>query len=415
MTRVVAIRSQIKTGGPKLDERVSLFERRRHSVQEAMKGQGISVIVAHGLSSYAGSGATGHGYVRYLTDWTSRFGASVIIQPLKGLPTLIVPSAHDAQYIEESFPWVERGLAESPPNYGALVHKILTTLEPMIVGLVNQGDMPRRFYQDMVSDNEWQLTVADDIIDRLRANKDGHEIERHRTAARISDAMFVRLVETLEHYRGPAWKLMVEMEHAGREMGAEFATCWLGVGQPVDRCHYRIEELPQEIRKGDQVLAGTYVTYKGYWGHCIRMGAIGKPSDAYHRVYEAVREQNRGAVAKIRVGADAREIQAEANLLAGTLLPGGAEHPARSRHAHFLGLDYADKPTSSAFPQPSFWSQLPVPATQPVVLRPNMVLEVHTMLGEKGGNYGFLGDVYLVRLDKPERLTQFPQELFVID
>ena len=397
-----------------MDEPNGIFEKRRRAVQQAMAANGLAAIVAYGMSSYAGSGATGHGYIRYLTDWTSRFGPSVMIQPIHSRPTLLVPSGHDGLYVAESFPWVEKGLVESPANYGTLVRQLLGRSTTGTVGLVGQADLPRRFYQDLVESNGLEFKAADDIIDALRLTKDDHELERHQRAAQISDQMLARLVETLLHYRGPAWKLMAEMEYAGRGLGAEIATCWLVTGQPVDRPRYRLEENEREVQNGDQVLVGTYVTYRGYWGHCLRMGSVGKPSDAYRRIFEATLEQHRGAASRIRVGEDAHQIQAHADVLASTLLPGGGEHPARSRHGHFLGLDYAEKPTAAAFPQPPFWSQLPYSAPPGVPLRPRMVLEVHTMLGRSGVGVGFIGDVYLLREAGPERLTLFPQDLFVV-
>jgi Xaa-Pro aminopeptidase len=366
------------------------------------------------MSSYGGSGATGQGYVRYLTDWTGRFGPSVVILPAERRPTLLVPSGHDELYIKEAFPWVERGLVEGPANYGKVARRILEQEAKGAIGLVGEADLPRRFYHDLVDNNALEFPAADALLDSLRLTKDSFELDRHRRAAQLSDHMLERLVEVLPGFRGPAWQLMAEIEYAGRKRGAEIANCWLVTGQPADRPRYRMEENEREVRPGDQVLVGTYVTYRGYWGHCLRMGSIGKPTDAYRKIYEATLAQHRAAASCIRIGENAHQIQVHADELAETLLPNASRHPARSRHGHFMGLDYADKPTPAAFPQPPFWSQLPPAPPAGVPLRSGMVLEVHTMLGQEANGLGFIGDVYLARDGGPERLTRFPQDLFVV-
>ena len=204
------------------------------------------------------------------------------------------------------------------------------------------------------------------------------------------------------------------MEYAGRDEGAEIATVWLVTGQPADRPKWRLEENEREVRRGDQVLAGTYVTYRGYWAHCLRMGSLGEPPKSYRGLYDAAFEQHRQAAALIQVGRDAATIQTHADELARSLLRDGDKHPALGRQGHLLGIDYADKPTAAAFPQPASYSQFPFPTPAGVILRPRMVLELHTQIGQEGSSFGMLGDNYVTTESGPERLTQFPQDLFVV-
>jgi Xaa-Pro aminopeptidase len=389
------------------------FKQRQLTVQKAMQAEGLSALVAYGLSSYAGSGSNAHGYIRYLTGWTARFAASMLLLPAEGSPTLLVPGAHDVLYAKQSFPWVERCLAEAPRNYGSLCRRILLDWGCQKVGLVGIGEMPHPIYQDLVGKADGcTFTPADAIIDALRLTKDPVEIAYHRQAAAISDQMLSVLRDRLSSFRGPARKLVAEMEYTGRSMGAEIATCWLVTGQPADRPHYRLEENEREVQDGDQVLVGTYVTYRGYWAHCLRMGSVGSPSEQYRRTYEAAINQHRAAAAQVRPGNDARQIQAEAIRAAEEAIPGSLNNAVWFRQAHFMGLDYAEKP-SSAFPQPENWTQNKGSKPNEVILRPGMLLEVHTNLGGAGGvGFGVVGDTYLVTEDGAERITGFPQELF---
>ena len=52
-----------------------------------------------------------------------------------------------------------------------------------------------------------------------------------RVAAAISDRMLATAMEsaTCPGMSGPA--LMAEVEHAGRQSGAEIASCWLAIGE----------------------------------------------------------------------------------------------------------------------------------------------------------------------------------------
>lgn len=383
------------------------YGRRQVAVRAAMQEVGLSALVLFGMSSYAGLGSIAHGYIRYLTGWTSRFSASMLILPLDGSPTLLVPSATDVLYVGESFPWIERCVSASPRDYGKLARDELLGLGAQSVGVVGLAEMPQSIYHELVGGGLLpSFAVADHLIDSLRAVKDPVEIELHRRAAHISDEMLARLVECLSVHRGPAWKLVVEMEYTGRSLGAELATCWLVTGQPADRPRRVLEENEREVRTGDQVLAGTLVTYRGYWAHCVRMGSIGAAAAEFRRLYDIVMQQHRVAVAQVRGGGDARLIQAEADRFAEKALPGSRKHPALGRHAHFLGLDYADWPSRLAFDSP------PGPSAG-VLLRPGMVLEVHTNLGVVDSGFAMMGDVYLVRESEAERLTSFPQDLFV--
>ena len=78
-----------------------------------------------------------------------------------------------------------------------------------------------------------------------------------------------------------------------------------------------------------------------------------------------------------------------------------------------MGLDYAERQTPAAFPQPAADSQFPAPPAAGVTLQPGMVLEIHTGIGQEAAGFGYIGDVYLVTERGHERLTKFPQDLFI--
>ena len=176
----------------KVESVKQILEQRRFAVQNAMLERGISALFMYGMSSYAASGAVGHGYIRYLTDWTGRFGASALILPAQGRPTLLIPSGHDQLYVNESFPWVEKGVVETPPNYGKLARRIIGHPKGA-VGLVGPGDFSSSVYRGLTEGNDAEFVDATEILDNMRMTKDDFELARHRRAAQISDRMFERL------------------------------------------------------------------------------------------------------------------------------------------------------------------------------------------------------------------------------
>ena len=393
------------------------FEQRLNAVRQNMRGERLSALVAYGASSYVGLATGSAGYIRYLTGWTGSCLPSMLVLPAAGPAILLVPGGLESLYAAETCPVAGQHVPEFPQNYGRLARQILLESRAERVGLLGQSEMPHPVYRDLVESGDSPAFVpAEHLVDTLRLTRDEAEVERHREASRVSDHMFGTLVEQLRGYRGPASTLMVEMEHAGRSKGAEIARCWMAIGQPADRQRFRLAELTREVREGDQVLVGTYVAYDGYWGHCLRMGAIGRPSDGFVRLYETVATAHQAGLARLRVGGDARQIVAEMERVAEELLPGSTDpsQPFRFRHAHFMGLDYAERPTALAFPQPARWSNASAPVAGQVTLRPGMVLELHPNIGLPGAGFAVLGDTYLLREEGPERLTGFPQELFVV-
>ncbi|MHB0870239.1 MAG: M24 family metallopeptidase [Chloroflexota bacterium] len=391
------------------------FAQRQEALRATMQAEGLSAIVIFGQLSRSALGTGTSGYLRYLVGWSARFLPSLLVLTLNEPPILVTPSPQEAARARETFPSVGRCLVEFPAGYGRLARQILDKLRAKRVGLVGLSEMPLPVHQGLTQGRDpVAFSPADRLIDELRVTKDEGEIELMREAARISAHMLTCLAEQLRSFRGPAWKLAVEMEYAGRSRGAEQAMCWLAIGQPADRQCFQLEELQRPVRDGDSVLVGTYVTYQGYWGHCLRMGSIGEPSLQYWSLYEAALAQHRASAAQIRVGEDARKVHAEAVRVAEKRLPGSSDHPARFQYAHFLGLDYAEYPTRLCFPHANQSLAGGAESPQEMPLRPGMVLENHPSLGLPGIGFGVIGDMYLVRPGEPERLTLFPQELFVV-
>lgn len=387
---------------------------RQARLLSVMKDAGLDCLVVYGTSSYTGNGSNSHAYVRYVSGWTSRFSASMLLVDARGPLTLLVPSAHDALYVAEAFPEIERCLAQSPGQYGTVAREVLEGMGAKRVGLAGVGDIPHSVYRGLTEGaGGFAIEPAEELIDDLRSAKSDAELERHRRAANISDEMLECLTERLKTHRGPAAALVSELEAVGRDRGAEVATCWLATGQPAGRPKYRLEELQAPVVRGDHILVGTYVTYDGYWAHCLRMGCVGAPSQAFEALHEAAVQQHEAGAALIRPGGYAHEIDKAGHDAAEAAIPGSTDFPARFRYGHVMGLNYAEKP-SAAFPQPPNWSVTPGHSVPTLEFGPRMVLELHTNLGSEV-DFGTIGNVYCVTTAGSEKLTRFPEKLFVCE
>lgn len=391
-----------------------VFAARQEAVREGMRREGLSAIVVFANSSYVMTN-TSSGYQRYLTGFTGRTGPSMLVLPADGPATLMVQSFFSLGHVKELYPWIERSVC-ARGVFGSSARKLLLEMGCERAGIVGVTDIPHSTYQDLVGDGtQVSFSNAEHLIDQLRATKDQGEIDCLREAARISDHMLNALFDRLPGYRGPGWKLLVEMEYAGRSLGADIATAWFSYGQPAAYPQTQLEEMQRDIREGDQILTGTYVVYRGYWGgHCLRMASMGEPSENWRRLYEVALKGQQAGAAQLRVGGDSRLVTSEVDRVAEEMIPGisDASQSSGSRHAHFIGLDYAEKGTPEAFPYRSRW-QAGTPTPVGVVLRPGMVLELHPGFEQAGVGFAKIGDVYLVTEERPERLTRFPQDLFV--
>ena len=124
-------------------------------------------------------------------------------------------------------------------------------------------------------------------MNRQRAIKDEIQIDYHRRAAAICDLIFERLGSALRSGL-PVFKIQVELEQLGHQLGCEHCDTWLTVRPIADRCRYVASENTNVPKDGDQVLLGIMLMFHGHWGHAIRTGLLGEPSTAARKTFDIV-------------------------------------------------------------------------------------------------------------------------------
>lgn len=300
---------------------------------------------------------------------------------------------------------------EDPWRYGLAVRRLLGRLVPRErVGLVGLDETPAPVAASLTTGVPFRAVRADEVLEQLRLVKGPEEIALLRRAATLTDRMLDVLFTEAGRARSRAYQVRARMEYAAKDRGAEFATGWITRGPLPDRPRYMPDESGYCFATGDQILAGMYLQYEGYWGHALRMGAKGRPSPAGRRNHQLIRDVLEGACERVRPG---REVAALARYL-GTAL--GRAFPGYGgltfRPAHGIGLDYSERPISDFFPQPYAAVKGPRPA--PLVFAPGMVLELHPNVMDPAVGFAAMGDLCLVTPTGCEPLTRFPRDLMVV-
>lgn len=371
------------------------------------------VIFSNPASFGIGRGTLGH--IRYLTDWTDRFNASVLLlfRDARIEAVLLVPMLFDLPVAVEQDLWVKDVRCEPPNDQGRVARRLLFDAQAKRVGLVGADEMSAPPYLDLVNPGGPVFEAADDLLVRLRTVKAPEELALQRKAALYADQMVTALAESARRDGEWAWKLMVEAEHSARMEGCEYVGVWLSTGAAIDRPRFLLRENLRRVQPGDQLLMGTYIIFEGYVGHSIRMGFKGRPDPKYRALHATAVAVKEAGSQELIAG---RDLRSSVAAMADTIelrLP-GVQNPYPFRSAHGLGLDYDDQPLSKAVPQPAGWyGSSPRPQAQEVTLEAGMTLELHPNMADPRIGFAALGDMYLVAEEGgPERLTQFPTDPF---
>jgi Xaa-Pro aminopeptidase len=207
-----------------------------------------------------------------------------------------------------------------------------------------------------------RLRNAPPLVERLRMVKDADELEKIRAAVRLGAALFDRALEVLR----PGTKeteVAAEMEYAARWAGAaemSFPTI-IASGARSALPHGRASG--QAIRPGAFVVCDFGVILAGYCSDQTRTVWVGSTSGASaksaRRAYEAVREAQEAAVAAVRPGVSAGEVDAAARKV---LRKAGLGRYFTHSTGHGVGLEIHEAPR--------------VAAGQKELLQPGMIITI---------------------------------------
>ncbi len=249
------------------------------------------------------------------------------------------------------------------------------------------------------------LAPTDGIVEKLRTVKDAHEIEMLRLGARLLSAVALDVVRDAK----PG---IAEQELAAtidwRIKSAGFERCSfetiVASGPNAARPHAHAGE--RVLREHDLVVLDFGGVYGGYCVDLTRTVALGQPDPEQQRVYDAVLAAQNAAIAAVKPGVRAGDIDAAARETLGRhKLAEAFGHGT----GHGLGVEIHEAPRIG----PRRGATADAPAAPDDAIEPGMVftIEPGAYLPEWGGVR--IEDDVLVTSDGVEVLTNVPRVLLI--
>jgi len=165
-------------------------------------------------------------------------------------------------------------------------------------------------YQALKRNMDAPLKAVDGLVEDQRSIKDARETVAIRSAAAIAARAFQRAVR---HARPGiteselAGILDLEMRRQGAKVGFETIVAF---GPNASRPHH--QPSPRELAPRDTILIDFGARYNGYCCDITRSFALGKPTAAYCRAYEAVEKAQAAAIRVAKAEAELVDVDAAA-------------------------------------------------------------------------------------------------------
>ena len=385
---------------------------RVRDVEAELAKEKLDGLVVYANGSALGSLSKMHGYMRYLCNFDGHNTPAMLILVPGRQPVLlsgIIPLLMQVQTRQSL--WFDDVRNVKPPLFGDEAVTILKEAGAAAgrVGYVGLNETPVPVWRSLeqgLPEVEWVDFAP--YLDKRRVQKDDLQLAFHRRAAEVCDAIFQTLAREARTGK-KGYQLQADMERTARHEGCEYCITWLTIGARADYPRFYKEECLRAPQVGDQVIPGIYLTYDGHWGHAIRTGTMGPPTDDHRKIYDICREMHDAALDKLKPGEDLFEVNAAMDR---ALYKHYSEDEVdRSRAGHGLGYSYEDPVVSLAFPHP--WDVKSGPAERPnaIELKPGMLMEIHPNVFVPGVAGAMIGDVVAVTDTGYEILTEFPREL----
>jgi Xaa-Pro aminopeptidase len=242
-----------------------------------------------------------------------------------------------------------------------------------------------------------RLTLAGPVLRELRMRKDADEITQLRAAGAAIDRVHARMTEFLKAGRTEN-QIAADIAAAIVEEGHESAA-FVVVGSGPNGASPHHDAGERVVETGDIVvidIGGPLPS--GYNSDCTRTYAVGRaPSGEIAEAYAALQEAQEQAVAVVRPGIVAEQVDAAAR---GVLTAVGLGEKFLHRTGHGIGLDVHEQPN--------------IVAGNSIVLEAGMAFSIEPGVYVEGVWGARIEDIVVVTADGVERLNQRPRGLVVI-
>ncbi|MGE7092110.1 M24 family metallopeptidase [Lysinibacillus sp. NPDC048646] len=235
----------------------------------------------------------------------------------------------------------------------------------------------------------------DEKINAMRVIKDEDELNKLRKAAELADyAIEVGCKEIAEGKT--EMEILTAIESAIQEKGCKMSFETMVLSGPKTASPHG-KPGARKVAKGDMVLFDLGVIYEGYCSDITRTVAFGEPTDAQKEIYHAVLAANTNAVAAVKPGVRAMDLD---KIARDTITDAGYGEYFTHRLGHGLGISVHEFPS--------------VTGANDMTMEPGMVFTIEPGIYKSDVTGVRIEDDVVVTNEGVEVLTKFPKELIVL-
>lgn len=295
---------------------------------------------------------------RYLTGFS---GSNALVLVTQRDLVLITDFRYETQSADECFDGTSLRV-ESASLWKGLWEVLARDGSLKTIGFESAHQPHRDFQRCLEQGERWHWRPTSDLVESLRAVKDGEELRRVEQAGTIA---MRALAETLKQVRAGLTELEVcgILERCLREQGSEshpFPPI-VASGPRSALPHARASR--RAVATGDFLLLDFGATYEGYCSDVTRTFVVGQASERQRVVHDLVRGAQAAALAGIRAGMSGKA----ADALARDFIAAGGHGEAFGHGlGHGLGLEVHESPRLSRMAEDS------LPAGSVVTIEPGI-------------------------------------------
>jgi Xaa-Pro aminopeptidase len=293
--------------------------------------------------------------VRYFSGFMSQFWESptrpwFLILPLKGRPIAVIPeigaSGMAATWVEDIRTWpAPRPEDDGVSLLAAALGQAATRFGRIGVPMGHESHlrMPAADFAAL-AERMGNLEIADatEVLRRLRNVKSAAEIDKIRTACRVTSAAFEALPSWAQigaSERAVCRKLRIDL----LERGADASPYLIAASGPGGYDNIIMGPTDRVLGEGDVLIIDTGTTYDGYFCDFDRNFAFGPPSESARRAHEVVYRATEAGIAAARPGATTSDLW---GVMWAVLEAGGALGESVGRLGHGLGMQLTEGPSN---------------------------------------------------------------------
>jgi Xaa-Pro aminopeptidase len=289
-------------------------------------------------------------------------------------------------------------------TYDETLVALIKTLQPKRVGIEGSHvPVNRATHLTRSIGTATEVVATDAMVEQLRVVKDAHEIEMLRRGAQLLSPVAVDIINDAKpgmKEQELAAKIDWRIKSAGFERCSFETIVASGPNSALPHAHAG----ERVLREGDLVVLDFGGVYGGYCVDLTRTVAIGEPDAEMARVYQAVLDAQTAAIAAVKPGVRAGDIDAAAR---GTLARHGLAEAFGHSTGHGLGVEIHETPRIG--PRREAAGDSPAPPDE--AIEPGMVFTIEPGAYLPGWGGVRIEDDVLVTSDGVEVLTNVPTSL----